>query len=138
GERRRWCRSQVGAPCTPRQPVLVELAIGGDERDQQLAVALERRGHGGVPRRRVDAGRQLFDPAKRLRVAQKRRDPLDRLGPHHSSAMKRASSNSPCSSRTSPSGAAVSIESAISACPPRRVRATVMLAMFTPAVPNKV
>ena len=52
--------------------------------------------------------------------------------------MKRASATSPRNRSTSSGGTGWSIERAINAFPPRRVRDTVMLAMFTPASPKSV
>src|SRR5262249_19546942 len=56
----------------------------------------------------------------------------------YSSEMNLASSTSARRRATSSGGAGWSIESAISALPPRRVRETVMFAMLTPASPKSV
>src|SRR5437868_4038400 len=94
------------------------------------------------------AGRELLDARFNVGGAKDCRDLLDGLGPHrrepscagvgYSSDRKRASATSPRSRSTSSGGAGWSIDSAMSAFPPRRVRETVMFAMFTPASPNSV
>src|SRR5204863_7045863 len=131
-------RAQLGARSAPRDAVRVDRAVVGNEHHERAAVAVEPgRVHTGAGRL-VHSGRELLDPPLRFGLAEERRDPLDRLRPHQSSRMKRASSNSPCSRPTSSGGAGVSIESAINAWPPCRVRETVMFAMFTPASPKSV
>src|SRR3954454_4259458 len=131
---------QFGAAGPPREARPVDLADLRDERDERPPVAVERLRARAGPRRLLDAGRKLLEPAVRLRLAQERCDPLHLLRPerHWPREMNRASSNSPCNSSTRSRGAGVSIYNAISACPPCRVRETVMLAMFTTAFPNSV
>src|SRR5436190_12791289 len=86
-------RAQLAAACPARKPSAIDLAVVREERDDRSPVAVERLGARGRPRRPIDAVGQLFEPRMRLGLAQERCDPLDLLGPHHCSEMKRASSN---------------------------------------------
>ena len=106
---------KVAATAASRESLRIERALRGEQGDEGAPVALESRRVGGRTGRIVDAGRKFLEPSQRVRLPQERRDPLDGLGPSHSSTMKRASSNSVCSCSTSSGGAGVSIESAISA-----------------------
>src|SRR5438270_139062 len=134
----RCCRPQCAAAGAASDALLVDRSICRNEDDERPPVTVEGFCAPRWPGRCVDARRKLLEPSDCFGLAQERRDPLDRLRPHHPSGMKRASSNSACSCCTSSAGAGVSMESAISAWPPRRVRETVMFAMFTSAAPKSV
>src|SRR5919197_6609073 len=78
--------AHVPAAGAPRNALRVGLALGGDEQDERAAVALEADGPRGLARRTVDARRELLEAPRNVRVAQKRRDALNRLGPHQDNA----------------------------------------------------
>ena len=139
---------------------------GGDLRLVGPPVARDEREHGPRRRRRRRAtsrsrpARSRSPPRPRAAVgvpsansssrastrrgAQDGRDALDRLGPGLHVARPQSSMTSRVvealarSRSTSSGGGGESTESTISALPPRRLRETVMFAMFTPASPKSV
>src|SRR5581483_8192512 len=92
----------------------------------------------GVPGRRRPLV-ELLDARLDSRLAQHLRNTCNRVRPAQRAQPIRYAASIPSrSSFCSSGGAGVSIESAISALPPARLRETVMLAMFTPAAPKSV
>ena len=137
--------ARVGAPVAGHEREHRPAVADDDERLDDLREVAADAPAPRPPRCRPD--RELLDARLRAGRAEERRHTLDSAGQlatrdstggaSRRSEMKRASSKpSPCRRSTSSGGAGVSIDSAISALPPRRVRETVMFAMLTPASPN--